>query len=81
MGGEPLEFPALKDNAPAPGRRQPGDGPERGGLAGAVGSQQRDDPASGDAKADPVQGLDGPIGDLKVEDFQHGMTSLRAISS
>ena len=66
-----LEVPAVKDDAAGLDRRQAGDGPEGGGLAGAVGPQQGHDPAPGGRQTDPVQGLDGPVGDFEIENFQH----------
>src|SRR6185295_9986880 len=50
---------------------QPGDRAQRGGLAGAVGADQRDDLALLDGERHAAQRVDAAVADLEVADLQH----------
>ena len=49
--------------SPSAGGCEAGDGFERGGLASAVGTNQRDQPPSRTSKLTPLDGLDAAVGD------------------
>ena len=72
------ELPAgLAGQNDAAGRvRQPGDGPEHGGLARAVRSDQRDPFAGRHRDADTVQGGGGAETDPQVIDADHDVSAL-----
>lgn len=55
----------------ATGADEPGDGAEGGGLACAVGPDERDDGLLRHLQGHPVQSLDRSVGDFELVDFKH----------
>jgi hypothetical protein len=66
----------LERDAPGARPQVPGNGEQRRRLAGAVGTQQRDDLARLDAQADVVQDLRGAAPDLDRLKREHGAAPL-----
>ena len=62
---------AVPEDGPGAGLHQAGDGAQGGGLAGAVGADQRDDLAVGHLQRDAPEGLDAAVADMEVFDFKH----------
>src|SRR5216117_4067838 len=66
---EPVDLLLLEAHRAGAGRREPGQDVDQRGLAGAVGADDRDELAGGDAEAHPVEGaelaveLPEPLGD------------------
>ena len=59
------------DHGAALNGHKAGDGVQRGGLAGAVGPDERDDLAVVDLHADAAQRLHGAVGHLQIFNLQH----------
>jgi len=57
---------AVEGDRAARGPQQAGDRAQGGRLAGAVGTDERDDLPGLDVQVDPVQRLDGAVGDVEV---------------
>ena len=56
---------------PTGGREHPGDGQHRGGLAGTVGSEERDELAGGHLEIDAVDDGDVAVADGEAGDVEH----------
>ena len=70
VGPQSFERAALEPDAAA-ARQQAGDHPERRGLSGAVGPEQRDDRPGRDLKVDAVQHRDLAVGGVDVTKLEH----------
>src|SRR3972149_2478678 len=57
---------AARPEAPALGRQEPRDRPQRGGLAGAVGADQADQLARRDGEVEPAERRHGAVGGVHV---------------
>ncbi len=62
---------SVKEDAAGGSLLQAGDGAQRGGFAGAVGTDQRDDLAAVDGQRNAVQRLHGAVVDFQVLYLKH----------
>src|SRR6267143_3617219 len=61
VGARSVDAPTVELDRATRRPEETGDHPQRGRLAGAVGSEQRDDAPLGDLETDAVQGADAPV--------------------
>src|SRR6218665_24179 len=72
VGVEPVYAPARHGDCAGAGFDHAGDGAHGGGLAGAVGADQRHHLATGHVQRDAVQYLHFAVAGFEVPDVQHG---------
>src|SRR5690606_2800445 len=70
VGRDLLQRPAVEPDLTADRLQQAGQGPQGGGLPGAVGADESDHFAGLDLEGDALDGLDLAVGDLEVFDFE-----------
>ena len=70
MGGHAGDVDAIEDNGAGARARRAADGHHQGGLAGAVGADQRDDLAFLDVDVDALEGLDLAVEGLHAADSE-----------
>ena len=75
---ERCSCPSKRDRAL--GRDHPADGPQRGGLAGAVGAEDHDDLALVDGEVDAVQHLDRAVAGVQTRAARAGSSTRRTRS-
>ena len=78
IGRDLLQILAVQRDGAGGGVQQAGDGVQRGGLARAVGADEGHQLAVADGQGDALQGVDSPVKDVQVFDFQHDVPPLLA---
>ena len=73
--GDTREILAAKADGAAGGLQQPGNRPQRGGLAGAVGAEKRHDLAAAHGQRQVAHDRRSVIGDAQPVEFENGIAS------
>src|SRR2546425_4558477 len=81
VGAQGIEARAVEAHGAVPRPHEAEDRAQRGGLAGAVGADQRDDLAALDGQRQPAQGPDAAVVGVDVGELEHGGYGLGAAGS